>query len=263
MLLYRLGPEGLWAAGRDERSLRWLYSDPLETPAAAWELGKEVEPSSLQPLAPAAPRKIVGIGRNYREHAAELGNAMPAEPLVFLKATTALIGPREPIALPPQSADVQYEGEIALVLGSTARRVDEAAAADAILGWTAACDVTARDLQRRDQTFARAKSFDTFCPLGPAIHLGVPGPEVTVVTRVNGVERQRGRVADMAWGPAALVAYVSRFITLEPGDLLLTGTPAGVATLKPGDQVEVEVSDVGVLANPVEALRLTPSVVGG
>jgi 2-keto-4-pentenoate hydratase/2-oxohepta-3-ene-1,7-dioic acid hydratase in catechol pathway len=184
---------------------------------------------------------------------------MPAEPLIFLKATTALIGPREPIVLPAESSDVQYEGEVALVIGATARRADDAQAAAAILGWTAACDVTARDLQQQDRTFARAKSFDTFCPLGPAIRLGVPGPDVTVVTRVNGVERQRGQVGDMAWGPVALVAFVSRFITLEPGDVLLTGTPAGVAPLGDGDRVEVEVSGAGVLANPVEGLRAAAS----
>ncbi len=253
MLLYRLGPEGRWAAGPDPQSLRVLYSDPFETPLAAWQLGREIDAAHLRPLQPVAPRKIVGIGRNYRDHAAELGNAMPSEPLLFLKATSSLIGPREPIVLPPESTEVHFEGEVALVIGATARRADEGAAAGAIFGWSAACDVTARDLQQRDRTFARAKSFDSFCPVGPAIHLGVPGPEVTVVTRVDGIERQRGSIAEMAWGPVELVAYVSRFISLETGDLLLTGTPAGVAALRPGETVEVEVGGVGVLANPVEA----------
>ena len=253
MLLYRLGPEGFWAAGEDARSLRMLYSDPLETSPGGWELGKDVDPAHLHPLAPTTPRKIVGIGRNYREHAAELGNEMPTEPLIFLKATSALIGPREPIVLPTESAEVHFEGEVALVIGTTARRASRDEAAAAIFGWSAACDVTARDLQNQDRTFARAKSFDTFCPLGPAIRLGVPGPEIEVVTRVGGVERQRGRVADMAWGPVALVEFVSRFITLEPGDVVLTGTPAGVGPLHDGDTVEVEVTGVGTLANPVQS----------
>jgi 2-keto-4-pentenoate hydratase/2-oxohepta-3-ene-1,7-dioic acid hydratase in catechol pathway len=253
MLLYRLGPEGFWAAGDDEKSLRVLYSDPLDTPHAAWELGKDVDPSQLHPLSPVAPRKIVGIGRNYRDHAAELGNEMPAEPLIFLKGINALSGPREPIVLPTESSEVHFEGEVALVIGATARRASRDDAEAAIFGWSAACDVTARDLQNKDRTFARAKSFDTFCPVGPAIRLGVPGADVTVVTRVDGVERQRGRVGDMAWGPVALVEFVSRFITLEPGDVVLTGTPAGVGPLHAGETVEVEVSGVGTLTNPVQA----------
>jgi 2-keto-4-pentenoate hydratase/2-oxohepta-3-ene-1,7-dioic acid hydratase in catechol pathway len=163
---------------------------------------------------------------------------MPSEPLIFLKGTNALSGPREPIVLPVESAEVHFEGEVALVIGSTARRASRDEAAAAIFGWSAACDVTARDLQNKDRTFARAKSFDTFCPLGPAIRLGVPGPDVEVVTRVDGKERQRGRVGDMAWGPVALVEFVSRFITLEPGDLVLTGTPAGVGPLHDGETVE-------------------------
>ena len=253
MLLYRLGPEGFWAAGEDEASLRLLYSDPLEVALGDWEFGGDVDPAHLHALSPVAPRKIVGIGRNYRDHAAELGNEMPAEPLIFLKGINSLSGPREPIVLPPESAEVHFEGEVALVIGATARRVSADEAAAAILGWSAACDVTARDLQNKDRTFARAKSFDTFCPLGPAIRLGVPGSEVTVVTRVDGAERQRGRVADMAWGPVALVEFVSRFITLEPGDVILTGTPAGVGPLHDGETVEVKVTGVGTLVNPVQA----------
>jgi 2-keto-4-pentenoate hydratase/2-oxohepta-3-ene-1,7-dioic acid hydratase in catechol pathway len=254
MLLFRLAPEGFFAVGPDAAALRILYSDPLATRPGQWETGRNVAAAEVRPLSPVVPGKVVGIGRNYRDHAAELGNAMPAEPLIFLKAPTAVIGPRAPIVLPPESSEVHFEGEVALVIGATARRADADEAAAAILGWTAACDVTARDLQQRDKTFVRAKSFDTFCPLGPALHLGVPGPDVTVVTRVNGAERQRGRVADMAWGPVELVAYVSRFVTLEPGDVLLTGTPAGVGPLAPGDQVEVEVGGVPPLENPVEAL---------
>jgi 2-keto-4-pentenoate hydratase/2-oxohepta-3-ene-1,7-dioic acid hydratase in catechol pathway len=253
MLLFRLAPEGFFAAGADVHTLRILYSEPFATHPSQWELGRSVGATEARPLAPVVPGKVVGIGRNYRDHAAELGNPMPAEPLLFLKSPSAVVGPRAPIVLPPESAEVHFEGEVALVIGATVRRAGVEEAAAAILGYTAACDVTARDLQNKDRTFTRAKSFDTFCPLGPAIRLGVPGNEVEVTTRVNGSERQRGKVAAMAWGPAELVAFASRFLTLEPGDVLLTGTPAGVAALQPGDRVEVEVSGVPVLESPVEA----------
>jgi 2-keto-4-pentenoate hydratase/2-oxohepta-3-ene-1,7-dioic acid hydratase in catechol pathway len=254
MLLYRLGPEGFLAAGPDPQSLRFLYSDPWSTPPSAWELGRTVTLAEARALAPVVPGKVIGIGRNYRDHAAELGNPMPEEPLVFLKAISSVVGPKAPIVLPLESADVHFEGEVALVVGATVRRAGLEEAAAAVFGYTAACDVTARDLQNKDRTFARGKSFDTFCPLGPAIVLGMPGPAVEVVTRISGVERQRGRVVEMAWGPAELVAYVSRFITLEPGDVLLTGTPAGVGALHEGDVVEVEVTGVPVLESPVERL---------
>ena len=258
MLLCRTAPDSVtsdwaWAAGQSIATLVRLHSDPLRTPRAEWKLGAAVAAPTL--LSPIAPGKIVGIGRNYREHAAELGNAVPAEPLLFLKAISSVIGPGDAVVLPPESEDVHYEGEVALVLGARATRAGTDEAAAAILGWTAACDVTARDLQQRDRTFARAKSFDTFCPLGPAIRLGVPGPEVMVTTRVDGAERQRGAVAEMVWAPVDLVAYVSRFMTLEPGDVILTGTPAGVGPLHAGERVEVEVSGVGTLANPVAARR--------
>ena len=246
-------PEWAWAAGESTGSLRRLLDDPLRVPPSAWRLGEALAAPHL--LAPIVPGKIVGIGRNYREHAAELGNAMPAEPLLFLKAISSRIGPGDAILLPPESEDVQYEGEVAVVVGRRVTRAGAEAAAAAVLGYTAACDVTARDLQQRDRTFARGKSFDTFCPLGPAIRMGVPGPEVSVVTRVDGAERQRATVADMTWGPVELVVYVSRFMTLEPGDVLLTGTPAGVGTLRGGERVEVEVSGVGALVNPVAAWR--------
>jgi 2-keto-4-pentenoate hydratase/2-oxohepta-3-ene-1,7-dioic acid hydratase in catechol pathway len=249
MLLCRIAPDGSWAAGDSLATLRRLGSDPLRTPPTDWQLGPPVDAERL--LAPLLPGKLVGIGRNYREHAAELGNAMPTEPLLFLKAISSLVGPGDAVVLPPESEEVHFEGEVAVVVGARVRRASPEQAAAAVLGYTAACDVTARDLQQRDRTFARGKSFDTFCPLGPAIRLGLPGPEVEVVTRIDGTERQRGRVAEMAWGPAELVSYVSRFMTLEPGDVLLTGTPAGVGPLHAGERIEVEVSGAGVLANPV------------
>ena len=255
MLLYRLAPEGFFAATAPDGSVRILLSDPFEAPPSAWRFGAPADPESSGLLVPVVPGKIVGIGRNYRDHAAELGNPMPPEPLIFLKAISSLIGSGETVLLPPESERVEYEGEVAVVVGRRLTRVGRDEAAAGILGVTCACDVTARDLQKRDATFARGKGFDTFCPLGPAIRLDANPDQLEVTTRVNGAERQRGHTRDMEWGPIELVSYVSRFMTLEAGDVILTGTPAGVGPLADGDRVEVEVSGVGVLANPVEARR--------
>ena len=255
MLLYRIAPEGFYAATDPDGEVRILHSDPFATLPGGWDLGRPVDLGAAALLAPVLPGKIVGVGRNYRDHAAELGNPMPAEPLLFLKAPSAVVGPRAPVVLPPESARVEFEGEIAVVVRERLRRATAAEAAAAVLGVTCACDVTARDLQRQDATFARAKSFDSFCPLGPAVLVAPNLEELVVVTRVNGEERQRGAARDMAWGIAELVAYASRMMTLEPGDLLLTGTPAGVGPLADGDRLEVEIPGLGVLANPVEAWR--------
>jgi 2-keto-4-pentenoate hydratase/2-oxohepta-3-ene-1,7-dioic acid hydratase in catechol pathway len=262
MLLYRVAPEGFYAVADPETPdrLQVLHSNPFEALPGAWELGREISRESnpqlalLPPLG--VPSKIVGIGRNYLEHARELGNELPAEPLLFLKAPSSLIGPNAPIVLPPESQRVEHEGEIAVVLR---RRLSRGAtpeeARGAVLGVTCANDVTARDLQRKDATFARAKSFDTFCPLGPAIWVGADLEDLAVVTRVNGAERQRGHTREMAFGIVDLLVYASRMMTLEPGDLLMTGTPAGVGPLTDGDRVEVEIPGLGVLGNPVEAWR--------
>lgn len=255
MLFCRFGPEGFYAAGDSLAELRLLYSDPLGTPSSQWRFGRAFELGSEAVRAPVEPGKVVGIGRNYREHARELGNPVPAEPVLFLKSPGAVIGPAAPIVLPPESARVEHEGEIAVVVGRRLSRASEADAARAVLGVTAACDVTARDLQRRDPTFARAKSFDTFCPLGPAVLVAPDLDDLAVVTRVNGEERQRGHVSQMLWGIVELLVYASRMMTLEPGDVVLTGTPAGVGPLADGDRLEVEVPGVGVLVNPVEAWR--------
>lgn len=255
MLLYRLAPEGFYAATGPDAAARMLYSDPFATDPAEWELGRPVDPEAAGLLAPVIPGKVVGIGRNYREHAAELGNPMPEEPLIFLKAPSAVIGPGAPVVLPPESERVEFEGEVAAVLRRRLRRAGEQEARAAILGVTCALDVTARDIQKKDATFARGKSFDTFCPLGPAV-LVEPGLEgLELVTRLDGEERQRGRTAEMAWGIAALAAYVSRFITLEAGDVILTGTPSGVAPLADGQRLEVEIPGLGVLRTPVESWR--------
>ena len=252
MLLYRLGPEGFYAARDDEGVLRTVYSDPFEVRPGGWEFGREIEAEDPGLLPPVQPGKIVGIGRNYRAHAQELGNEMPAEPLLFLKASSSVVGPRAPIVLPPESDRVEFEGEIAVVVRHRLTRATADEARAGILGVTCACDVTARDLQRSDATFARGKSFDTFCPLGPAIQVEPDLEELEVVTRVNGEERQRGHVSEMAWDLVEQLVYISRMMTLEAGDLVLTGTPAGVGRLAHGHEVEVEVTGVGVLSNRVE-----------
>jgi 2-keto-4-pentenoate hydratase/2-oxohepta-3-ene-1,7-dioic acid hydratase in catechol pathway len=202
------------------------------------------------------PGKIVCVGRNYVAHAKELGNAVPEQPLLFLKPPSAVIGDGEAIVLPAASRRVEHEAEIGVVLGRRLRRGDEAAARAAIAGVTCVNDVTARDLQKADGQWTRAKGFDTFCPVGPhllEVDAGLNLSALEVVCRVNGVERQRGRAAEMVFGIPALVAYISGVMTLEPGDLVATGTPAGVGPLADGDVVEVEIPGVGVLRNPVSA----------
>ncbi len=234
-----------------------LHSDPFVDDPETWEVGRRMDPATSSLLAPVVPGKIVGIGRNYRAHAEELGNEVPTEPLLFLKSPSSVIGPRVPIVLPAVSQRVEYEGEIAVVLRRTLRHASRAEAERAVLGICCACDVTARDLQRQDATFARAKSFDSFCPLGPAIRVGLAFGELTVSTRVNGETRQHGTSHQMIWGILDLLVYTSSMMTLEPGDVILTGTPSGVGPLVDGDRVEVEVRGVGTLENPVESWRLS------
>jgi len=253
MLLYRVGPEGLYAAReREDEELRFLYSDPFAVLPGAWEFGRPAGDGSRGVLAPVLPGKIVGIGRNYRAHAEELGNEVPDEPLIFLKAPSSVIGPLRPILLPPESERVEFEGEIAVIVRHRLTRATREEAGAAVFGVTAAVDVTARDLQRRDATFARAKSFDTFCPLGPAILTRPDLESLDLVTRVNGEVRQRGRTGEMIWGIVDLLVYVSRMMTLEAGDIVLTGTPSGVGPLSHGDTIEVEISGIDPLISPVE-----------
>jgi 2-keto-4-pentenoate hydratase/2-oxohepta-3-ene-1,7-dioic acid hydratase in catechol pathway len=207
-------------------------------------------------VAPCAPTKIVCVGRNYREHAAELGNEMPTEPLLFLKAPSSLVGHEDDITLTPYSTRIEHEGELAVVIGRKARNIgDEENPLDYVLGYTCANDVTARDLQKRDVQFTRAKSFDTFCPVGPYVVTDIDPLDLQVETRVNNEVRQRGRTSQMAFSVPFLVRYVSRMMTLEAGDLISTGTPAGVGPLRDGDTVEVEVEGVGTLRNPVRAAQ--------
>jgi len=201
---------------------------------------------------PIRPSKIVCVGRNYREHAAELGNKMPDEPLLFLKAPSAIISSGAEIVLPGASQQVEHEGELGVVIGRVARNIaSNEDPLSYVLGYTCVNDVTARDLQRKDVQFTRAKSFDTFCPVGPWIETDIDPANVTVETRLNGEVKQKGNTADMAFSVAFLIRYISEIMTLYPGDLIATGTPAGVSRMKPGDVVEVEVSGIGVLRNQV------------
>lgn len=198
------------------------------------------------------PSKIVCVGRNYLEHARELGNEVPERPLLFFKPPSALITNGEAILLPRESGRVEHEGEIAVVIGRRARHVTEDQALRYVAAYAPLNDVTARDLQKTDGQWARAKGFDTFCPMGePVPAEGIDPRELEVVCRVNGEERQRGRASQMAFPIPVLIAYISGIMTLEPGDVIATGTPAGVGPLQPGDRVEVEVPGLGVLSNPV------------
>ena len=207
-------------------------------------------------FSPILPSKIVCVGRNYADHAAELGNEVPAEPLLFLKPSTAVIGPHDAIRLPPQSKQVEHEAELAIVVGPPgARRVERAEAARAIFGYSCANDVTARDLQRADGQFTRAKGFDSFCPLGPWIVTGVDVGDVEVRCEVGEEVRQLGRTRDMVFDPPTLVSYISHVMTLLPGDVVLTGTPAGVGPMADGDLVTVRVEGVGQLTNRVVNLE--------
>jgi 2-keto-4-pentenoate hydratase/2-oxohepta-3-ene-1,7-dioic acid hydratase in catechol pathway len=214
--------------------------------------GRRVPVEGLRLLAPVIPSKIVAVGRNYADHAAELGNDVPAEPLLFLKPSTAVIGPGEPIRLPTDLSDeVSFEGEIAVVIGALISRVTPDVAVKAILGVTCANDLTLRDVQRRESQWARAKGFDGSCPLGPAITTGLDLGALRIRTFVDGELRQDGLSSQMVFDIPRIVSEVSQVMTLLPGDVILTGTPAGVGTIRPGQRVRVEIDGVGALENPV------------
>ena len=213
--------------------------------------------SEVKLLAPVSPSKVVCVGRNYREHAAELGNKMPDEPLLFLKAPSAVIAAGDSIELPRASQQVEHEGELGVVIGRTAHNISQDEdPLSYVFGYTCVNDVTARDLQRKDVQFTRGKSFDTFCPVGPWIETEIDPRNVSVETRLNGEVKQKGNTADMAFPVAFLITYISEIMTLYPGDLIATGTPAGVSRMKHGDRVEVEVAGIGVLQNEVRDQRV-------
>jgi 2-keto-4-pentenoate hydratase/2-oxohepta-3-ene-1,7-dioic acid hydratase in catechol pathway len=223
-----------------------FFEDPLPT-------GEELPLEDVHLLAPVLPSKLVCVGKNYAAHAAEFGMDVPEEPLLFLKPSTAVIGPLDPIPLLPVSRRVDYEGELAVVIGRLARNIRAEDAYRVILGYTCANDVTLRDLQKTDDQWARAKGFDGSCPLGPWIDTDLDPNDATVQTRLNGDVRQHASTTDMVFGVATLIEYVTSFMTLLPGDVLLTGTPEGVGKLEDGDVVEVDVDGIGPLINPVKA----------
>ncbi len=236
-------------AGQEE--LVVLTGDPIYTPVQA--TGERVRlDDAVRLLAPVIPRsKVIGVGRNYAAHAAEMGNELPVSPLLFLKPNTAVVGPDDPIVLPDFTEEVSLEAELAVVIGKVTKNVSPEHALAQVFGYTVANDVTARDAQRTDDQWARAKGFDSSCPLGPWIVTDLETDGLAVRSRVNGEAKQDGTTADMIFDVAALVAYVSECFTLLPGDVILTGTPAGVALVDHGDVVEVEVEGIGVLRNPV------------
>ncbi len=214
--------------------------------------GEQFPLADVRLLAPVIPRsKVACIGRNYADHAAELGNEVPPEPLVFLKPNTSVIGPFDPIVYPDQSEDVQFEGELAVVIGRICRDVPAERAEEVIYGYTVANDVTARDLQRKDGQWARAKGFDSFCPLGPWIETDLDPSDVRLTTELNGERKQDGRTHDLMYDVPSVIAYITSFMTLLPSDVVLTGTPAGVGPMQPGDTVSVTVDRIGTLTNTV------------
>ena len=215
--------------------------------------GSKFNLSDVTLLAPALPSKVVCIGRNYQAHAKELGNVVPKEPLIFMKPSTSIVGPGQAIRLPESSKEVHHEAELAVIVGRTLTRAPNAAVAkEAVFGWTCLNDVSARDIQRSESHFTRAKGFDTFCPIGPVIETDLDPMDQMVSCRVNGEQRQRGSTKDMIVDPFLLLAFISQVMTLLPGDVVSTGTPEGVGPIRRGDWVEVEVSGIGVLKNPVE-----------
>jgi 2-keto-4-pentenoate hydratase/2-oxohepta-3-ene-1,7-dioic acid hydratase in catechol pathway len=224
------------------------------TPFVAWEPTEAVIPfEEAHLLAPVFPTKVVCVGRNYVGHAAERDASVPEEPLIFLKPSTAVIGPGAPIVIPPEATEVHHEAELAIVIGTVSRRVAAEDASAHILGYTAANDVSARNLQAKDGQWSRAKGFDTFCPLGPAVETELDPAGLMITCAVNGELRQEGSTDDMVFGVGEILAFVSRVMTLLPGDVILTGTPAGVGPIEPGDHVEVVIERIGSLLNPVVA----------
>lgn len=234
-------------------------------PWSGWVEGHTIwDLKNIRMLAPCEPSKIVCVGRNYAAHAAELGNEMPKEPLIFLKPPSSIIGPDQPVILPESSKRVEHEGELGVVIGKKCANLPDGADPLAyVLGYTCLNDVTARDLQKADVQFTRAKGFDTFCPTGPCIETRLDPLDVLVECRVNGQTRQSGSTALMAFPVAFLVRWISRIMTLLPGDLIATGTPAGVGPLVAHDTVEVSVAGIGVLRNPVHPLASDVAHTGG
>lgn len=237
-------PEGLVG------TVNVLDSDPLYRPVQF--TGERLQLADVRLLAPVIPRsKVVCVGRNYAAHAQELGNDVPEQPLIFLKPNTSVIGPRDGIVYPEQTHDLNFEGELAIVIGRICRDLPKERADEVIFGYTVANDVTARDLQKTDGQWARAKGYDTFCPLGPWITTELDASDVRVSTELNGEPKQDGRTSQFIFDIPEVLAYITSFTTLLPGDVVLTGTPAGVGPMLPGDEVSVSVEGIGTLTNKV------------
>jgi 2-keto-4-pentenoate hydratase/2-oxohepta-3-ene-1,7-dioic acid hydratase in catechol pathway len=244
-------PDGIRYGGVEEEGIRVHEGTPL----VAWEPTEVIVPfPDAKLLSPILPTKVVCVGRNYETHAEELGNEVPQAPMIFLKPSTSVIGPEQAIVLPQESDEVHHEAELAVVIGTVARRVRAENAHGVILGYTAANDVSARDLQKADGQWGRAKGFDTFCPLGPAIETEFdPLEGHTLECLVNGEVRQSASITDLVFGVSELVEFITGVMTLLPGDVILTGTPAGVGPIVDGDRVEVCLEGIGTLSNPVVA----------
>jgi 2-keto-4-pentenoate hydratase/2-oxohepta-3-ene-1,7-dioic acid hydratase in catechol pathway len=221
-------------------------------PFADFELsGTKVPVSKVRLLPPVLPNKVVAIGRNYAEHAAELGNEVPEIPVTFFKPSTSVIGPGDPIAYPSFSQELHHEAELAVVIGRMCREVPRERAREVVLGYTCANDVTARDVQQREKQWARAKGFDSSCPLGPWVETDLDSADLTIQCTVNGQQRQLGRTSDMVRSVEELIVHITEAMTLLPGDVVLTGTPAGVGPLNVGDEVAVSIEGIGTLTNKV------------
>ncbi|MFN2442249.1 MAG: fumarylacetoacetate hydrolase family protein [Thermoanaerobaculia bacterium] len=255
MRIYRVHHNGSarYAIGDDRVARLTLAGSVSDLGSAREGTGEEIEIGSARLLAPVLPGKIVAVGRNYADHARELGNEVPTEPIIFLKPPSSVLDPRGEIEYPLISERVDFEGELAIVIGRRARRLKSADWRGYVLGFTCANDVTARDLQKKDVQFTRGKGFDTFCPLGPAIVPDLDPADLALTTRLNGEIRQEGRTSGMVFGPGFLLEFITAVMTLEPGDVVLTGTPAGVGPMAPGDVVEVEIEGIGILRNSVRA----------
>ncbi len=244
-----------WGAINNDSVFPLDNLENLNQPDGAVKLTEYTKIENVRFLPPASPSKIVCVGRNYAEHAAELGNEVPKEPLLFLKAPSAIITEGGTIIIPPQSNQVEHEGELAVVIGRKCVNLrDDENSLEYVFGYICLNDVTARDLQKSDVQFARAKSFDTFCPIGAVIETDLDAADIRVTTRVNGVIKQDGRTSQMIFSVPFLIKYISRQMTLNSGDIIATGTPSGVSKLSSGDVCEVEIEGIGILRNTVKAI---------
>lgn len=246
--IYRIrnGMGGRYAVERGG-DLFWLEGNVF----GDYEPGARVEDKGLKFMAPVTPSKVVAIGLNYKDHAAEMNKPLPEEPLIFMKPSTAVIGPDDPIRIPVGVGEIHYESELAVVIGRTATRVKASAAHEYVLGLTCLNDVTARDLQRKDVQYTRAKGFDTFAPIGPCIAVGLDSGSLAIEGWVNSDRRQSSNTNQLIFPVDRLIEFVTAVMTLHPGDVISTGTPSGVGPLKAGDRMMVKIQDIGTLSNPV------------